>query len=78
MPLHVFYTIICNENYLTSVETVSGHDLATNPCEKRRPGASVDEHFSYCGNFSKCVTPLSSVAAFNVLNEANWLNDLNL
>jgi len=25
--LHAFYTIICNENYLTSVETVSGHDL---------------------------------------------------
>jgi hypothetical protein len=25
----VFYPIICNENYLTSVETVSGHDLAT-------------------------------------------------
>jgi len=25
--LHVFYTIICNENYLTSIETVSDHDL---------------------------------------------------
>jgi hypothetical protein len=64
MPLHVFYTIIRNENYLTSVETVSGHVR-----EKKASGASVKEHF-HTVEFSKYVTPLSAFSRLNALHEA--------